>query len=106
MTPERWEEVGKLFQAALALPPDERETFLNEACGEDQAMRSEVESLLAAADGAGSFLAAGAMNDAAKMILDENSLDARWQEAAVTTRCFRSWAQAGWVRSTWLKTLI
>src|SRR5216684_156623 len=31
-------------------------------------MRREVESLLGAADGAGSFLAAGAMNDAAKIL--------------------------------------
>src|SRR2546426_6288479 len=71
MTPERWEQVGKLYQAALALQPDERETFLDDACGDDTAMRREVVSLLAAEDGAGSFLAAGAMNDAAKMFSED-----------------------------------
>ena len=74
MTPERWEQVGKLYQAALALPPYERETFLDDACGDDTAMRREVESLLAAEDVAGSFLAAGAMKDAAKMLVEDKSL--------------------------------
>src|SRR5438105_6732766 len=37
-------------------------------------MRREVESLLAAEDGAGSFLAAGAMKDAAKMLVEDKSL--------------------------------
>src|SRR5213592_632559 len=74
MTPERWEQVGKLYQAALALQPDERETFLNDACGDDAAMRREVESLLAAEDGAGSFLAAGALKDAAKMLVEDKSM--------------------------------
>src|SRR5436190_7286421 len=74
MTPERWEQVGKLYQAALALPPDERDTFLDDACGDDTAMRREVESLLAAEDRAGSFLAADAMKDAAKMLVEDKSL--------------------------------
>ena len=74
MTPERWEQVGKLYQAARALPPDECETFLDDACGDDTAMRREVESLLAAEDVAGSFLAAGAMKDAAKMLVEDKSL--------------------------------
>src|SRR6266404_5047861 len=74
MTPERWEQVGKLYQAARALPPDECETFLDDACGDDTAMRREVESLLAAEDGAGSFLSAGAMNDTAKMLAEDKSL--------------------------------
>src|SRR5438105_8176480 len=74
MSADRWEQVGKLYQAALALQPDERETFLGDACGDDTAMRREVESLLAAEDEAGSFLAAGAMKDAAKMLVEDKSL--------------------------------
>src|SRR5213083_2111172 len=74
MTSERWEQVGKLYQAALRLQPDERETFLDDACRDDKALRREVESLLAAEDGAGSFLAAGAMRDAAKMLVEDESL--------------------------------
>src|SRR5437868_14699378 len=74
MTPEQWQQIGKLYQAALALQADERQTFLDNACADDRAMRREVESLLAAEDGAGSFLEAGAMKDAAKMLVDDESL--------------------------------
>jgi len=43
---ERWEQVKELFAAALQREPGERSAFLREACGEDDALRSEVESLL------------------------------------------------------------
>src|SRR6266496_3115014 len=74
MTPERWEQVGGLYRAALDLQPDERASFLDEACGDNEALRQEVESLLAAEGGAGDFLDAGAMKDAAKMLVGESSL--------------------------------
>ena len=73
MTPERWQEVGELYQSALALEAEERTAFLDRVCAHDQALRKEVESLLAAKDSAGDFLAAGAMSDAAKMLIDEKS---------------------------------
>jgi serine/threonine-protein kinase len=43
----RWDRVGEVFEAALDLPTAERETFLDEACAGDPALRAEVESLLA-----------------------------------------------------------
>lgn len=55
MTPERWSEVGRLFDAAHDLAPDRRAAFLEVSCG-DPEMRSEVESLLASMDHADSFL--------------------------------------------------
>lgn len=42
----RWREVERLFQSALERTPDERAAFLAAACGQDQALRQEVESLL------------------------------------------------------------
>jgi serine/threonine protein kinase len=74
VTPERWEQVGKLYQAAMELRPDQRTTFLKQACGEDTPLRREVESLLAAERKAGSFLAAGAIDDAAKALAVEKPL--------------------------------
>ena len=46
MTPERWAEVEELYHAALSHPPDDRAAFLARACGDDELLRSEVESLL------------------------------------------------------------
>ncbi len=73
MTPERWEQVGGLYRVAVDLQPDERASFLDGACGDNESLRLEVESLLAAEDGAGDFLDAGAMKDAAKMLVGESS---------------------------------
>src|SRR4029434_67057 len=46
MTPERWQQASRIFEAALEREPDARETFLVHACGDDQELRHEVESLL------------------------------------------------------------
>ena len=46
MTPERWKQVSKLYEAARARPAHERDAFLAEACASDATLRREVQSLL------------------------------------------------------------
>src|SRR5438128_1493841 len=46
MTPERYQEVGQLYRAALGVEADQRAAFLAAACGGDEALRQDVESLL------------------------------------------------------------
>ncbi len=48
MTSQRWKQVTRLFTNALALPAEERAAFLAAECGSDDAVRAEVEALLAA----------------------------------------------------------
>jgi serine/threonine-protein kinase len=60
MTPERWKRINDLFQSALERSPKEREALLRVACGADDALRAEVESLLLAHDQAGTFIDATA----------------------------------------------
>jgi serine/threonine-protein kinase len=58
VTPEpaaRWKQVKELFAMALEKAPPLRAAFLAEACGEDAALRSEVETLLSAHRDAGAF---------------------------------------------------
>src|SRR5262245_43837981 len=45
MDPERWRKVERLYYAALERDAVERAAFLDEACGGDEALRREVESL-------------------------------------------------------------
>jgi serine/threonine protein kinase len=52
---DRWDRVKELFHAALGREPHDRPTFLRDACGDDHALRAEVESLLDAHQRAGSF---------------------------------------------------
>ena len=46
MTPELFRKSRELFDAALELPPGERDAFVREACGGDLALLKEVEALL------------------------------------------------------------
>ena len=46
MTPERWRQIGDLFDAAVRLEPAQREAWLRCACGEDEDLRAEVSRLL------------------------------------------------------------
>jgi eukaryotic-like serine/threonine-protein kinase len=55
MTPERWARIERLYHEALAYGANERGAFLADACAGDDAMRREVESLLAH-DGGAAFL--------------------------------------------------
>ena len=48
MDAARWTQIQTLFDAALDRPPEKRETFLKEACGDDPDLLDEVRSLLAA----------------------------------------------------------
>lgn len=46
MSNERWLQIERTFEQALALPEDERLEFLGKTCKEDDELRQEVESLL------------------------------------------------------------
>ena len=46
-TPQRWKTIDEIFAAALELEPSARPAFLTQACGSDEGLRREVESLLA-----------------------------------------------------------
>ena len=46
MTPERYQKVDRLCRAALELEPAERAAYIAAACGDDEEVRQEVESLL------------------------------------------------------------
>jgi Tol biopolymer transport system component len=56
MTPERWREIERLYHAALERSTEERVGFLTEACGNDEALRRELESLLEHHARAGDFI--------------------------------------------------
>ncbi|WP_406698690.1 serine/threonine-protein kinase [Singulisphaera sp. Ch08] len=47
MTPDRWRQIGDLFDASLQLAPPERDAWLRQTCGEDDDLRAEVDRLLA-----------------------------------------------------------
>jgi eukaryotic-like serine/threonine-protein kinase len=74
MTPERWQVVKALYQAALARAAGEREAYLAKACGADDSLRREVESLLSEPASA-ALLNEPAMAVAARLVADGDAPD-------------------------------
>jgi len=70
---ERWQQVEQIFHAARELDPSARAEFLEKSCAGDDALRQEVERLLAQADQAGSFLESPAIEVAAGAMAKERS---------------------------------
>jgi len=54
--PKTWDQVKEILALALELSPEERTGFIRNACGDDAAVRAEVESLLLHYAGADSLL--------------------------------------------------
>jgi serine/threonine-protein kinase len=52
VTPERFQRIAEVFDAAVDAPPDDRAALLDRLCGDDAAVRTKVERLLAASPGA------------------------------------------------------
>src|SRR5882724_4738985 len=74
MTPERWQQLKQIFQSALERNPAERSAFLNQACADDPALRSQVESLIASHDQAGDSIEAMAAEAATEMLDDDQAV--------------------------------
>jgi eukaryotic-like serine/threonine-protein kinase len=68
---DRWQQVEKLCQEALELKESQRGAFLEEACGGDEDLRREVESLLKFDSRGNGFIEAPAWEVAAKMMAHE-----------------------------------
>jgi TolB-like protein/Flp pilus assembly protein TadD len=56
MVTQRWREIENLYHSACERTPDERRAYLQGACGGDETLRREVESLIANDGLAASFL--------------------------------------------------
>ncbi len=85
-----WDRVKQVFQEALARPPHERAACLQQMCGEDRALRAEVESLLATHQQAGSFADRPALE-----LLDELALGWDSQTFASVGRVMRAGDRLG-----------
>jgi serine/threonine-protein kinase len=71
MTPERYRQIGELYHRALEIEPRLRTAFLEAACGGDERLRNEVESLLASDEQAESFLTSPAIEVAARDLAEK-----------------------------------
>jgi eukaryotic-like serine/threonine-protein kinase len=70
MEAEHWRQTSQLYHAALLKAVPDRAAFVREACGGDDTMQREVESLLALDGSAQNFLNAPAAGAAARLMTD------------------------------------
>ena len=72
--PERWKRVDQLLQSALLVNGADRRAFVHQACGFDEVLETEVLSLLACHEAAGSFLEDPARDEAIRSREAEEAL--------------------------------
>jgi non-specific serine/threonine protein kinase/serine/threonine-protein kinase len=64
MDPQTWQQLKRVFLAAIELAPEDRAAFLSQACADKANLRLQVERLLRSHDDAGLFLVSTAAVDA------------------------------------------
>ena len=77
MNNDQWEKIERVYHASLEKDANERAAFLIQACAGDDALRYEVESLLACEPHAQNFIETPALEVAVKMVVREQSTPIR-----------------------------
>ncbi|HET6975619.1 MAG TPA: protein kinase [Pyrinomonadaceae bacterium] len=77
LTPERWQQISRIFTAAISLDDEDRAAFVAGECGIDQSLRSEVEKLIAAHGNASAekFIGGMAAEAAAPLLIGDEILE-------------------------------
>ncbi len=68
VAPRRWQQIQPILDRALELTPEDRGAWLEEACGDDSELRTQVDALVAAEARAGEFLETPAVEVAAVLL--------------------------------------
>ena len=77
MTPERWQQISRIFNAAISLDGEDRAEFVAGECGVDTSLRSEVEKLIDAHSNASAekFIGGMAAEAAAPLLVGDENLE-------------------------------
>lgn len=73
MEGDRWQQLSQIFEAALAVPPEDRDALLADRCGTDDALLRDVQSLIESHQKASAenFIGMPAAQRAAPLLTDE-----------------------------------
>lgn len=75
MNRERWQQVERIYHATLEKDANERDAFLAQACAGDEALRREVESLMAFEPHADKFIESPAVEVVVSMMARQHSAE-------------------------------
>lgn len=76
MTPERWQQISRIFNSAISLDGEARVAYVKYQCGSDESLRAEVEKLIDAHRRASSedFIGGHAAENAAEFLLQDEKV--------------------------------
>jgi len=76
LTPERWQQISRIFESAISLDPEARAAYVADQCGVDESLRSEVEKLIDSHRKASeeNFIGGLAAENNAALLIDENEV--------------------------------
>lgn len=82
MTPERWQQISRIFKSAISLDGEARAAYVVDQCGADESLRSEVEKLLASHQRASEehFIGGRAADDGAVLLVEDVELKPRLEK--------------------------
>jgi len=95
MDTDRWQRISRLYHEALERPVDERRAFLDVGCSGDEALRGEVESLLANEASAQAFLVAAAVEVMADRLVQNSEILLAGLKPGVTLGTYQIERQLG-----------
>jgi serine/threonine protein kinase/tetratricopeptide (TPR) repeat protein len=73
MTPESWGRITELYHLTIAHGPEERASFLDEACHGDEELRKQVERLVKSHEQSGDFIDSPVFEAAPELLIDERA---------------------------------
>ena len=91
MTPERWQQISRIFKSAILLDNEARAAYVESQCGRDDSLRVEVEKLIDShgkAD-ADEFMNGVAAEAAAPLLTDDEA-----KPETYSTSALRGWQRS------------
>jgi serine/threonine protein kinase len=75
LTPERWQQISRIFKSAISLDGEARAAYLEHQCGADNALRADIEKLISSHQEASreDFIGGVAAEEAAGLLIDDNT---------------------------------
>lgn len=82
MSPERWQQISRIFKSAISLDGEARAAYVMDQCGADSSLRFEVEKLLASHQRASAenFIGGRAADDGAVLLVEDVELKPRLEK--------------------------
>jgi len=82
LSPERWQQISRIFKSAISLDGEARAAYVVDQCGTDESLRSEVEKLLAFHHRAAeeNFIGGRAADDGAALLIEPEDLKPRLEK--------------------------